>query len=192
MKKIILSFIAIFLVFNIYKTAFAAKHYTSIYYQGTYSTINKQIHLENYVINQLFFTVPKIKIDFAVTKDFLLPAAWCYSQNNTPIQIIFKGKELNGYKSSFSVTSTLLPMLSGGVMYNIKMIGYCNNKAEIKFYIHYSSKKMIIIHEKMLFSPYKTYVLALATDDTFAAISNKKGKTIGLAMPRVSKIKKLK
>ena len=170
MKKIILSFIAIFLVFNIYKTAFAAK-YTLIHFQGAYSAINKQIHLKNYVINQLFFTVPKIKIDFAVAKDFLLPAAWCYSQNNTPpVQIIFKGKELNGYKSSFSLTSTLLPMLSGGVMYNIKMIGYCNDKAEIKFYIHYSSQKMIEVREKLLFFPYKTYDVFLSTKNIFAEI----------------------
>ena len=177
MKKIILSFIAIFLVFNIYKTAFAAKHYTSIHYKVAYSSY-KQIYSKNYIIDQLFFTIPKIKIYFRVGKNFLVPTALC-SQNNMPM--IFKGKELNGFKHSFNAKSPLLPTLSRGIMYNIKMIGYCNNKAEIKFYIHsHTSQKVIVIHEKLLFSPYKTYELALSTENPVVSISNEKGKLFGL------------
>jgi hypothetical protein len=190
MKKIILSFIAIFLIFSVCKTAFATK-YTSIYYKGEYSTLNignKQVPIKNYAVIQLFFKnnkVPKIKMGFVVGKNFLLPLAWCYSQNNTPIQIIFKGKELNGFKHSFSLVGPLLPMLSRGVMYNIKMIGYCNDKAEIKFYIHYSSQKMIEVREKLLFFPYKTYDVFLSTKNIFAEIFNKNGKVIGIATPPI-------
>ena len=70
-------------------------------------------------------------------------------------------------------------------MYNIKMIGYCNNKAEIKFYIHYSSQKMIEVREKLLFFPYKTYDVFLSTKNIFAEIFNKNGKVIGIATPPI-------
>lgn len=192
MKKIILSFIAIFLVFNIYKTAFAAKHYTSIYYQGAYSTVNKQIHVKNYVVDQLLFNnkVPIIKNYFLVGKDnFLALDSVCSQDNNKKsIQIILKitnSRQSGGenLKGNGSTTLSSPNLFIRGIMHNIKIIGYCNNKAEIKFHIINNSKKMIRIYEKLLVFPYKTYYMILSTKDIFAIISNEKGKVIGAAMP---------